>query len=125
MIRLKNSMAQAPCSSSRPDLKELDALGFHLAPVAGPAAPVISSFSPDRGVVGDGITGATMLGLAGTAGANGTIKVYDGTTLLGSVSANSSGNWSYTSGTLAQGAHISRPPRRIAMAQAQPRPHLL
>src|SRR6185295_7961228 len=58
-------------------------------------APVISLFTPDTAVQGDGVTNANILTLAGTAQANITVKVYDGTTLLGSVVANASGNWSF------------------------------
>ena len=70
-----------------------------------PVAPSITSFSPDSGIVGDGITNATVLTLTGTAEANSTVKVYDGATLLGSASVNGSGAWTYTTGTLANGAH--------------------
>ena len=68
-------------------------------PVAGPPAPVVVGFSPDSGMVGDGITNATVLTLTGTAEANSTVKVYDGATLLGTATANGSGAWSYTTGT--------------------------
>jgi large repetitive protein len=51
-------------------------------------------------VVGDGITDATVLTLTGTAEANSIVKVYDGATLLGSATANGSGAWSFTTGTL-------------------------
>ena len=47
------------------------------------AAPTILSFSTDSGVTGDGITNDNTLTLTGTAQANSTVKVYDGTTLLG------------------------------------------
>ena len=49
-----------------------------------PAAPSIASFSTDSGTVGDHITNDATLTLTGTAEANATVKVYDGTTLLGS-----------------------------------------
>ena len=61
-----------------------------------PVAPTIASFSPDSGVVGDGITNDNTLTLTGTAEANSTVKVYDGATLLGTATANGSGAWSYT-----------------------------
>ena len=48
-----------------------------------PVAPSITSFSPDSGTVGDGITNANVLTLTGTAEANATVKVFDGATLLG------------------------------------------
>lgn len=69
------------------------------------AAPVITSFSPDSGIVGDGITNATVLTLTGTAEANSVVLVYDGTTWVGNATANGSGAWSFTTGTLANGAH--------------------
>ncbi len=70
-----------------------------------PGTPVISSISPDTGVVGDGITSATILSLAGTATADSTVSVYDGATLLGTATANGTGAWSYTTGTLNNGIH--------------------
>src|SRR5262249_9674727 len=70
-----------------------------------PVAPSISSFSTDSGVVGDGITNDNTLTLTGTAEANATVKIYDGGTLLGSVTASGSGAWTYTTGALANGAH--------------------
>ena len=45
-----------------------------------PVAPTITSFSTDSGVVGDRITNDNTLTLTGTAEANSTVKVYDGTT---------------------------------------------
>ena len=70
-----------------------------------PVAPTITSFSPDTGTVGDGITTANVLTLTGTAEANATVKVFDGATLLGSAVANGSGAWSYTTAALTNGAH--------------------
>lgn len=67
--------------------------------------PVIRSFSSDSGVLGDGITNDNTLLLTGTAAANSTVKVYDGTTLLGSATTNGSGAWSFTTGTLSNSAH--------------------
>lgn len=70
-----------------------------------PSAPTISSFSTDSGVAGDGITNDNTLALSGTASAGNTIKIYDGTTVLGSATANSSGAWNFTTGKLADGKH--------------------
>src|SRR4029078_3127706 len=61
--------------------------------------------STDSGTAGDGITNDNTLTLTGTAEANATVKVYDGATLLGSAVGNGAGAWSYTTGTLANGAH--------------------
>ena len=70
-----------------------------------PSAPKISSFSNDSGVVGDNITNDNTLTLTGTAAANGTVKVFDGATQIGTATANSSGAWSFTTSALADGAH--------------------
>ncbi len=70
-----------------------------------PVAPSIASFSTDSGTVGDGITNDNTLTLTGTAEANSTVKVFDGATLLGSVSASGTGTWTYTTAALANGAH--------------------
>ncbi|ADU70507.1 Ig-like domain repeat protein [Pantoea sp. At-9b] len=43
--------------------------------------------------------------LSGLAGANNLITLYDGTTVLGSVTADSNGQWSFTPSTLTDGAH--------------------
>ncbi len=74
-------------------------------PVISAAAPTITSFSPDSGVVGDGITNATVLTLTGVAVAHSTVALFDGSTELGTTTANGSGAWSYTTGTLANGSH--------------------
>jgi Bacterial Ig-like domain/RTX calcium-binding nonapeptide repeat (4 copies) len=68
-------------------------------------APTIASFSPDSGVVGDGITNAKTLTVSGTAEANSVVLLYDGTTWLGSASVNSNGAWSFTTGSLSDGTH--------------------
>ncbi|MDR3437640.1 Ig-like domain-containing protein [Telmatospirillum sp.] len=71
-----------------------------------PAAPAISSWSPDTGVVGDGITNANHLTIKGTAVAGSTVKVYDGSTLIGTVTADSTGAWTDTTPTLTDGKHV-------------------
>src|SRR6476620_2184605 len=68
-------------------------------------APVIKSISPDTGTVGDGITDVNELMLVGTAGANSTVNVFDGATLLGATTANSSGAWAFEVKALSNGAH--------------------
>ena len=72
---------------------------------AAPAAPAFASWSADSGVAGDGITSDNTLAFTGTAQANSTVRIYDGATLLGTVTANGSGAWSFTTATLADGAH--------------------
>ena len=57
--------------------------------VAAPRWPQrLPRSTPDTGVVGDGITDPAILTLTGTAVANSTVNVYDGTTLLGTATAN-------------------------------------
>ncbi len=73
---------------------------------AAPTAPTIVSFSPDSGTVGDDITNATTLTLTGTATANSTVEVFDGSTELGTAAVNASGAWSFVTGTLANGSHV-------------------
>lgn len=53
----------------------------------------------------DNVTKDTTLVLNGTAEAGSTVSVLDGTFFLGTVSANSTGAWSYTTGALQAGAH--------------------
>src|SRR5262249_19328574 len=74
-------------------------------PGASPGVPTITSFSPDTGVVGDGITDPAVLALTGTAVANSTVNVYDGTTLLGTTTASGTGAWSFTTVPLPDGLH--------------------
>src|SRR3979411_1334599 len=77
-------------------------------PLLGPtivAWPTITSFSSDSGTVGDGITNATVLTLAGTAEAGSPVKVFDGTTPVGTTKASASGTWTLTTGPLSNGGH--------------------
>lgn len=98
-----------------------DAVGNASAPTAGyvinvdtaaPGAPVISSVIDDVGSVTGPVTGTnptndTRPTLTGTAEANATVRIYDGITLVGTVTADASGNWTLlqTTTTLAQGTH--------------------
>ncbi|HEF4745780.1 TPA: hypothetical protein SAO08_005703, partial [Burkholderia multivorans] len=76
-----------------------------------PAAPIIVSVADDAGsIVGaltsGGSTDDTTPTLSGTAEAGSTINVYDGTALLGTTTADASGNWTFTPATaLGEGAH--------------------
>lgn len=70
-----------------------------------PDAPKIDAFSNDSGVAGDGITNDNTVTLTGKAAANSTIKVFDGTTQIGTATTNSSGAWSYTTAALKDGSH--------------------
>ncbi|EMJ7624370.1 BapA prefix-like domain-containing protein [Enterobacter hormaechei] len=77
-----------------------------------PVAPAITSIVDDVGTVTGPVTGTnptndTRPTLNGTAEANATVRIYDGTTLVGTVTADANGNWTLpqTSTTLTEGAH--------------------
>jgi hypothetical protein len=74
-------------------------------PPTAPSAPTIASFSNDTGTAGDKVTSDSTLTLAGNAAANSTVRVYDGTTQIGTATANSSGAWTYTTAALSDGSH--------------------
>jgi hypothetical protein len=61
-----------------------------------PAAPTI---------VSDSVNTAKQMVLSGNAEANSTIKVYDGTTQVGTATTNSSGAWNVTTSALSTGSH--------------------
>ncbi|WP_245283509.1 Ig-like domain-containing protein [Bradyrhizobium sp. URHD0069] len=70
-----------------------------------PAAPQIASFTPDTGTVGDKITSASVLTLTGTAEAGSTVKMFDGTTQIGTAKTGANGAWSLATAELSTGAH--------------------
>ncbi|WP_234472838.1 Ig-like domain-containing protein [Pantoea sp. S61] len=75
------------------------------AAVAGLAAANNNGSTPVAIAAGSSTNDNTPA-LSGTAEAGSVVKIYDGTTLLGSVTANATtGAWSYTSTQLADGAH--------------------
>ena len=88
-----------------PSQWDLDSISVTAIGPQAPSAPTITSFSPDTGVVGDGITDPAILTLTGNAVANSTVNVYDGTTLLGTATANASGAWSFVTAPLPDGVH--------------------
>ncbi|WP_256719561.1 Ig-like domain-containing protein, partial [Pseudomonas fluorescens] len=68
---------------------------------AAPTAPVITAVMDNAGtatgdIANGGSTDDTTPTLRGTAEANSIVKVYNGTTLLGSVQATPAGTWEYT-----------------------------
>jgi large repetitive protein len=72
-----------------------------------PNAPTITGISPDTGTSSsDGITSATKLVVSGTAEANALVSVFEDATVLGAVTADNNGNWSFNDPrTLADGTH--------------------
>jgi hypothetical protein len=73
---------------------------------SAPTAPAISGISPDAGTSStDGITDVATVSVSGTAEANSTITLYDGATLVGTVTADGTGAWTASGITLNQGAN--------------------
>lgn len=76
-----------------------------------PSAPVISfvtdDVAPNSGSLSNGqSTNDTRPTLTGTAEANSTVSIFDGTTLLGTVQADGTGAWTFTPATaLGNGSH--------------------
>ncbi len=70
-----------------------------------PDAPLITGFADDTGAVGDGATADATPTLSGSAEANSTIEVFDGTTSLGTTIADNNGAWTFTTAALTIGAH--------------------
>src|SRR5262249_45700854 len=56
-------------------------------------------------ILSNSIVNVNQVALAGTAEANATVKLYDGATLLGSVTADGTGAWAYTTVGLTNGTH--------------------
>jgi hypothetical protein len=79
--------------------------GTTTSPPPAPSAPVIASWSPDTGVTGDGITDANKISLHGTAAAGSAVKIYDGSTQIGTATASSSGSWDYITQVLTDAKH--------------------
>jgi hypothetical protein len=78
----------------------------HTAPSA-PSAPDMTAGTDTGTSSTDNITGNTTPTFTGTAESNATVTLYDtdGTTSLGTATADGSGNWSITASTLSAGSH--------------------
>ena len=61
-----------------------------------PTAPTIASHT---------VNTANQVVMSGNAEASSVVKVFDGTTQVGTATANSTGAWSYTTSALAAGSH--------------------
>ena len=83
------------------------ALNFDTLAPNAPSTPDLTAGSDTGTSNTDDITSATAPTFTGTAEKNATVRLYDtnGTTLLGSDTADSSGNWSITSSSLSEGPH--------------------
>ncbi len=72
---------------------------------AAPPTPVLAAASDSGASNTDGITNVTTPTISGTTEANGTVRVYEGTTLLATTRANGSGVWSVATSALGTGSH--------------------
>ena len=82
--------------------------GITLVDTIAPAAPSVPDLlaASDSGVSAtDNITSVTAPAFSGTAEANSKVTLFDGTTAVGTGNASTTGAWSITSSTLAQGVH--------------------
>lgn len=70
-----------------------------------PSAPSLQSASDSGYSNSDGITSDATPTVTGTAEVGAKVSLYDGTTLLGSTTADGSGNWSITSSVLADASY--------------------
>ena len=70
---------------------------------APPNAPTINSASPNAS--GDPVANANVFTLHGTAQANSTVHVFDGTASLGTASVGANGDWAFVTNQLATGVH--------------------
>jgi hypothetical protein len=72
---------------------------------AAPSAPDLLATSDSGSSSTDNITSATKPVFTGTATANASIRLFDGATLVGTGTADSTGMWSVASSALAAGSH--------------------
>jgi hypothetical protein len=70
-----------------------------------PAAPVITGFSDDTGLPGDGLTADRSITLTGTATARARVEIFADGVSLGEVTVGTTGVWSFTTAPLADGAY--------------------
>ena len=89
-----------------------------------PASPTIVSFSTDSGIAGDRITNDATLTLTGTAPANSAVTVFDGSTQIGTTTANASGAWSCPPAPYPTAITVSRQRIRYLAPRVRPRPRL-
>jgi hypothetical protein len=70
-----------------------------------PVAPSIAEYSPDSGLIGDGVTNSPSVSMSGAAEAGSTVTIFDGSIQAGTVTADSSGHWSLANLTLTEGSN--------------------
>ena len=80
-----------------------DALGVTVDTT--PPAVSITGYADDTAPTGDGKTTDTTLAISGNAAAGTVVTIKDGTTVLGTATANVSGVWTFNTTSLALGGH--------------------
>jgi ELWxxDGT repeat protein len=70
-----------------------------------PAVPLITGYSDDGGLIGDGLTNDATPTLTGTAEVGSTVTISDGPTVLGAAPVGLDGTWQYPAPALADGPH--------------------
>ena len=70
-----------------------------------PSTPAITSLGTDTGVQGDGKTADDTIAISGKGEPGSTITIYDNGTPIGTAVVDPSGNWTFTTPPLADGAH--------------------
>jgi len=91
-------------TSSNAAISSQLAVTIDTAPPAAPSTPDLDA-SSDSNIDTDNVTNDNTPTLNGTAEAGSTVRVYDGVTLIGTTTADGSGNWSLTPAALADGPH--------------------
>ena len=76
-----------------------------MADVTPPAAPLVTGFSMDTGLTGDGITSDNAPVINGTAEPYSLVAVSIDGVSVGATAADEAGNWMYTAPTLTDGIH--------------------
>jgi len=99
-----------PENNPGPFVLSIDAVQIYSladSPVTIPSAPSALTLDPasDSGTVGDRITNVTRPTITGKGVAGNSIKLFDGTTQVGSATVQSNGAWSVTASTLSSAAH--------------------
>ncbi len=70
-----------------------------------PSAPVITGFSNDTGLAGDGLTADRSISFTGTAASLARVEIFADGESLGSVTAGANGAWSFTTLALTDGQY--------------------
>jgi hypothetical protein len=74
-------------------------------PPGAPSTPDLAAASDSGASTTDEVTNDTTPTFVGTAEANATVEIFDGSTAKGSAQADGSGNWSVTTSSLTDGVH--------------------